>query len=108
MNRAATSQTLSQDWSQYYCKCLHEQFDNIRSINDSQLGDNACRITDMIIFNSEINDGAAHTNGETSCSQTNPGCVSGIKMVEFAFGAIMGSAHWQRTFVNVILVHYVA
>ncbi|GFV27488.1 uncharacterized protein TNCV_2540261 [Trichonephila clavipes] len=78
---AAASRALSQDWG---ClpdnKCLYTQFDDVCNSIISQLGDHGCGypwhcITDRSVFNGVIKDEPGRTNGETSFSQMNPGCV---------------------------------
>ncbi|GFT93929.1 hypothetical protein TNCV_2133171 [Trichonephila clavipes] len=45
---------------------------------------------------------------EMSARTINPGSVYSIKMIASVFVSIVVSAHWQRAFVFVILVHYLA
>ncbi|GFY23742.1 hypothetical protein TNCV_1630241 [Trichonephila clavipes] len=73
MDRSGTSRALSQELGVVYKTktYLHEQFDDVSSSTDSQLGDQGCGypcrgITDRSFFKGVINDEPGCTNVKTS------------------------------------------
>ncbi|GFT28590.1 HTH_Tnp_Tc3_2 domain-containing protein [Trichonephila clavipes] len=94
MDCAAPSRALRQELGSFASnKRLHEQFVDVCSSLDSQLGNHGCGylsscITDRRVFIDVINDELGRTNRGTSLFQINPGSVYSSKMVTSVFGGI--------------------